>query len=193
MHVASRRDDGGSVESRAESWKLTVRAKPPPLLTRTPDCFPIKSQARQPLGKPIGSLGEEERVWLRAICHPVGMKVSRILKAVCFGLATQVVASGVSIVLIGIGGWGPCGPGPGNYLSVAGALIQFPGWYLEEEILRWGTHPGVPGYAWDLPIIFGLQACLWTFVWLACLKWMVGRKERQSTRGSAESRHAVGR
>ena len=101
------------------------------------------------------------------------MKSMVILKALGLGLVTELGLSAMTVGLIALGGWGPCGPA--SYWSWAGALLQFPGWHLEEEVLRWGIHPGVPGYSWDLPIIFFLQALFWSIAWLFWLLWRARR------------------
>jgi hypothetical protein len=101
------------------------------------------------------------------------MKATTILKAFGLGLLSEVAASAASVGMIALGGWGPCGPA--SYWSAGGALLQFPGWYLEEEVLRFGIHPGVPGYSWDLAIIFTIQVLLWSGAWLCWFAWRTRR------------------
>ncbi len=94
------------------------------------------------------------------------MKAIVILKSIALGLFSEL---GVSLLTYGstaIGGWGPCGPG--NIWGMAGMLIQYPGFYLEEEVLRWGKQPGVPG---DLLIIFSIQAFLWSLAWMVLMRY----------------------
>lgn len=105
------------------------------------------------------------------------MKHRIVPRALVLGLFTELAASAVSVGCIWLGGWGPCGPA--SYWSMAGALLQFPGWYLETAILRWGIHPGIPGYSWDLPIIFALQAVFWSVAWGL---WLLRRS--QGSRGA---------
>jgi hypothetical protein len=107
-----------------------------------------------------------------------GMKAMVIPKAIGLGLLTEVAVSAMSVGLIWIGGWGPCGPA--SFWSVAGMLVQYPGWYLEEEVLLWGMNPMAGGYSWDLPITFSFQVLLWSIVWMLCLAW------RARCTGSAE-------
>ncbi|MRR32662.1 hypothetical protein EG834_20560 [bacterium] len=102
------------------------------------------------------------------------MRARIILKAIGLGLLTEIAASAASLGCILVGGWGTCGPA--SYWSAAGALLQFPGWHLELEVLRWGMHPGVPGYSWDLPIIFSMQVLLWSTAWLLWLMWQARRR-----------------
>jgi hypothetical protein len=103
------------------------------------------------------------------------MKATVISKAIGLGVFTELAASAMSVVLFCIGSWGLCGPAV--YWAVAAMLIQFPGWYLEEDVLEWGMHPGIPGATWGLPVTFALQASLWTVVWLLWLAWRVRRPD----------------
>jgi hypothetical protein len=118
------------------------------------------------------------------------MKPMLIPKAIGLGVLTELALSAASVGLIALGGWGPCGPA--SYWSWAGSLLHFPGWFLQTEVLRWGIHPGVPGFDWDLPIIFSIQVAFWFVAWLLWFLWrgrrLANAKPGVSTNGGPATR-----